>query len=142
MPDKAVEKNVFRRTQPDRLPTDEKIDLDEARPVTPFQIIRRGQDTIGEDDRVTFADFTPQVIPSDVQQDVEAEPVPKGESAPEPAYSVESTPTTVQPTLEPIVQQAAEELAAALDDGSPNPNETSTPSSSTAKKSGKTEPPA
>lgn len=135
MPDEAVEKKVFSKNQPERRSGDEEVDLEAARTVTPFQIIRRGQDTIDADDKVTFADFSPQVLPSGAQEDVEVEvePIPKEESAPGAASSQEltSAQTPPSPTSEETVPQSAPS-----DAGSASPKETSKQSFSTPKKSG------
>lgn len=136
MPDEAVEKRVFSKNQPAERPSGEdEVDLEEAVPVTPFQIIRRGQDTVDKDERLTFADFSPQVLPADAQEEVEVEieTVPKEESAPEPASSPESTST--QTTQSQTPEETVKESATS-DDGSPNPSESSKQSSSTPPKTG------
>lgn len=141
MPDEAVEKKVFSKNQPAERPSGEdKVDLEEARLVTPFQIIRRGEDSLDKDDRVTFADFSPQVLPSDapveVEVDAEIETVPKDESAPEPAPSQEVVPTSMQTTPSQDTSEEPAQEAATKEDGSASPSESSKQSSSTPPKTG------
>lgn len=92
----------FKRDKP--LQPDEEVDLSDARQVTPFKVIRRGEDSIDNDDRVTFSDFSPRVVPADTPEEIV---VPKAVSAPEPAPSQESTQTPVQTSSEPTVQTPA-----------------------------------
>lgn len=89
------------RYQPDA----DKVDLSEAKEVTPFQIIDRGEDTVNTSGRVTFADFSPKVLPSEAPDE---ELVPKDVSAPAPAQSSESTQTTEQKKSEKNAQSAAD----------------------------------
>ena len=70
----------------------------EARTVTPFRVINRGEDTLDEHEDVVFADFSPRVLPSEVpDEDIDGALNPKGVSAPERVSSPESTSTT-EPT--------------------------------------------
>lgn len=112
---------------------------DEPRTITPFKIIERGDDTLGANGEVLFADFSPRIVPADTPDDDEEEVVvvPKGESAPEPVASPESTSATEQTTSETNVPTPADKA-----DGSPNPNEPSLPTSSSDQKPGPSEPPA
>jgi len=122
MPDEANTKQpvVLRRPEVVDTRADTGLNEDDAIAVTPFQVIRRGEDTVDGDDRVTFADFRPQVLPADADEEPEVEPVPKGESAPELASSAESTRTTEPKTSEPSAQEPA-----SSEDGSPSPSEPS-----------------
>ena len=127
MPDEAQTRQPVVLRRPDVVDTkaDSGPTEDDATPVTPFQVIRRGEDTVDGDDRVTFADFRPEVLPADADEEPEVEPVPKDESAPEPAPSVESTQMTEQKTSETSAQEPA-----SSEDGKLNPSEPSKSSSS------------
>lgn len=128
MPDEAHARQpvVLRRPEVVDTKADSGPSEDDARPVTPFQVINRGEDTVDGDDRVTFSDFRPTVLPADAVEEPEVEPVPKDESAPEPAPSAESNETTEQTTSETSAQDPANS-----DDGKPSPSEPSKSSSST-----------
>lgn len=109
---------------------------DEPRTVTPFMLIERGDDTLGPNDEILFADFSPKIVPADTPDEVV---VPKDVSVPEPVVSPEpqSTPQTAQtssviPALVPAIKV----------NGSDNPSEILPPSSSSDQKSGPSEPPA
>ncbi len=131
MPDEAVTKQPVVLRKPEVAPTRHTgPSADDAVAVTPFQTIRPGEDTVDADDRVTFADFRPHVLPADVEEELEVEVIPKDESAPELASSAASTRTPVQKTSAKIAQAEAETLAADLEDGKPSPSEPSKPSSS------------
>jgi hypothetical protein len=128
-PDEAVERHVFSKRGPSTEYVPPDINEDDAVPVTPFQIIRRGEDTVDREDRVTFADFSPAVLPSDAGEGVEAEPIPKGESAPEPASSpvLPSTPAKLARTAPPPASKV---------DGKSSLSESSSQTSSTNPKPG------
>jgi hypothetical protein len=133
MPDEAVNKQPVVLRKNDPIVTPQGPSEDDAVAVTPFQVIRRGEDTLDDNDRVTFADFRPTVEPADEIEEPEVEQVPKEGSAPELASSAESTRTSEPTKSAKTAQvQAAEELAADLDDGKPSQSEPSKPSSSTA----------
>ena len=134
MPDEATNKNpvVLRRPEVSPATRSGAPTEDDAVAVTPFQTIRRGEDTVDADDNVTFADFRPHVLQADaVEDEPEVEPVPKEGSAPELASSAASTRKSEPKKSAKTAQvQAAEELAADLVDGKPSPSEPSKPSSS------------
>lgn len=102
----------------------------EPRNLTPFKIIHRGEDTLGPDDEVQFADFSPRMIPADVPDEVVVA-VPKEESAPQPVPSSESTETT-----EPAKSETSAQTPADEDAGKPSPNGSGKQTSSSAKKTG------
>lgn len=127
MPDEAVTKNPVTLRRPEVSPATRSggPKEDDAVAVTPFQTIRRGEDSVDENDRVTFADFRPHVLPADAEDEPEVEPIPKGESAPELASSAESMRTT-----EPKTSETSAQKSATSDDGKPSPKEPSKQSSS------------
>lgn len=110
---------------------------DEATKITPFKIIRPGEDTVDLDDEVQFADFRPRVVPSDTPDEEPVEMAPKAVSAPAPAPSPESTQTTVQKASEELAQQLADS-----DAGGSSVSESGKRDSSSVQKSGPSEPPA
>jgi hypothetical protein len=110
-------------------PAKKKGDEPEPQVVNPFQIIQRGEDTVDAEDQVTFADFSPNVRPADAPDPVEA--LPKGESAPAPAPSSESSEKTVQQTSD-----TSAPTPASKDDGKPSPSESSKQTSSSDQKTG------
>jgi hypothetical protein len=91
--------------------------------------LKRGEDTVDAEDQVTFADFSPNVRPADAPDPVEA--LPKGESAPAPAPSSESSEKTVQQTSD-----TSAPTPASKDDGKPSPSESSKQTSSSDQKTG------
>lgn len=92
---------------------------DEARQINPFKIIQRGEDTIGPDDDVQFADFSPRIVPSDTpDEEVTAAPSPKGESVMAPARSSVSQEKTEPEKSDTTVPPPADQ-----DNGQPSQNE-------------------
>lgn len=63
--------------------------------LNPFVKIQRGQDSLGRDDELVFADYSPAVVPADMPDESEnvLEPAPKDSSAPAPVVSSESLQT-------------------------------------------------
>lgn len=103
---------------------------DEARKITPFKRIGRGQDSLDYDDEVVFADFTPHILPADLDEDEEIIVIPKEESVPEPVASPAPEPQSeVSPTK-------SAPPAAPSADGKPKTPASSSPASSSPKKSG------
>lgn len=92
---------------------EDEVDLSNAREISPFKIINRGEDTV-HGDNVVFSDFSPRVLPSD-GPDVET--VPKGESAPGPVPSSESVQTAGQTTSDTSVQTPASKEAGTSEAG-------------------------
>lgn len=92
---------------------------DEARKVVPFRIMRRGQDSVDEENDVVFSDFSPRVLPADVPDETEVT-VPKDVSAPELAPSTDLAPASGQNTSVTSVPQPVSK-----DAGKPNPSVTS-----------------
>lgn len=105
-------------------------EVSEPKELSPFKIIHRGEDSLDSEGEVTFADFSPRVVPADTPEDV-VEPAPKGVSAPEPVLSSDSSETPVQPTWENPVQTPA-----SADDGMPSPTGSGSPASSSDPKTG------
>lgn len=99
---------------------------DTAKQLNPFKLIQRGEDTLGPDDDVQFADFSPRMLPADVP-----EPSPKDESALAPAHSKGSREKIERPTSDTSAQEPADK-----GDGQNSPNEDSSQTSSSEKKSG------
>lgn len=131
------EKSVFSKGQPERTPSDE-IDLSESRPLTPFKIIRRGEDTLDDEGKVVFADYSPGMIPSDIpDKEPVVEQVPKVESAQGPVSLQESTLTS-----EPQMSDTPAQEPVTKEDGQPSPSESLKQSSSTRKSPGSKEQPA
>jgi hypothetical protein len=124
--DQPIELQPFDKTDP-RTSQKDKIDLSNAREITPFKIINRGEDTLSGTN-VVFSDFSPKVLPADAPDEVEEIPVPKEESAPEPAPSSESTETPVQEKSEKPAQAPVNK-----EDGK---SEAGSPTSSSSQKSG------
>jgi len=91
--DGPIEVSPFNKKDPSSEAGNDEIDLSEAREVNPFQIIQRGVDTVNSRGQVTFADFTPKVVPADTPEEI---PVPKDESAQAPVPSQGSTEKPVQ----------------------------------------------
>lgn len=85
-------------------------EAEEPKTITPFKLMNAGEDTLGPDDEVLFADFRPRVVPSDTPDEVE-DADPKVESAPELAPYSESTQTPEPQTSEKSVPTPAEEGA-------------------------------
>lgn len=110
-------------------------EVDEPRNVTPFKLIRRGEDTLDIDERVVFADFSPTVLPADTPDEVVEVLAPKDVSVPVPAPSSESMQTSVPLTLETTVPVLVEE-----GDGKTNLIEPMSPTSSLDLKIGPSEP--
>lgn len=102
----------------------------ESRTLYPFKTIHRGDDTLGKDDEILFADFSPKVLPSDAPD--EEEPIaPKAESVPEPAPSSESTENVEQKTSDNPAPTPADK-----EDGTNKSSENLKQSSSSNPKSG------
>jgi len=103
---------------------------DEAVKVTPFKLIRRGDDTIDHEEDITFADFSPRILPADAPDENDLV-VPKDGSVPEPVPSPESPPIVTHETSGTDALSPAAKAA-----GKPSPRETGKPDSSSPKKSG------
>lgn len=102
---------------------------DTARKVVPFRIMRRGKDSVDEENDVVFADFSPLVLPSDV---VTEEPtVPKDVFAPDHAPLTDLAPSSAQSSSGTNAPPSATSAA-----GKRNQSGTSSPPSSSEKKSG------
>jgi hypothetical protein len=101
---------------------------DTAKKISPIKMMRRGEDTIDGDNSVVFADFSPKILPADFPEEVV---VPKDVSAPEPAPSMDLAPASGQSMSVTSVPQSV-----TSGDGRPNPNVTSSQTSSSNKKSG------
>lgn len=87
--------------------------------VRPFVKIERGQDSLGPDDELLFADYSPAPVPSDTPEaEPLLEPAPKDWSAPAPVVSSES-----QTVIVPTSQEATVPVPAVKDSGQPKENE-------------------
>ena len=102
---------------------------EDARTITPFKIIHRGEDTVDSDDVVRFADFSPKVLPSDAPE--EEGIAPKGESAPARASSLASRKKTEPTKSEKNAPENAGEAG-----GKSSRSESGSQTSSSPKKSG------
>jgi hypothetical protein len=102
---------------------------DTARKISPFKVIRRGKDSVDNDEDVVFADFSPLVLPADVPD--EEIILPKDAFAREPAPLTDLAPSSA---LTSSVTPALK--AASSGDGKPSPSATSSQPSSLPKKSG------
>lgn len=106
--------------------TDEASD---AKKITPFKMISRGEDSVDREDDIIFADFSPRIVPADTPE--EPVVVPKDEYAPAPAPSLESTEKT-----EPLKSDKPAPAPASKDDGKVSPAGNGKQDSSSPKKSG------
>jgi hypothetical protein len=103
--------------------------VDKARKITPFRVMRRGEDSIDSENEVVFSDFSPRVVPADFPD--EELTVPKDVSAPAPAPSTDLAPASGRTTSVTSVPPSVNSDAGKL-----NQNATSSPPSSTPPKSG------
>lgn len=92
--------------------------VDKARKITPFRVMRRGDDTVDADNDVVFSDFSPRVLPADFPD--EEVTVPKDVFAPQPAPLPDLAPASGRSTSGTSVPKSV-----SSDAGKPNPSATS-----------------
>lgn len=114
-------------TVPKQPPIPESVDT--ARKITPIRVMRRGEDSFDADNEVVFADFSPKVLPADYPD--EEVTVPKDAFAPAPVPSGDLAPASAQTSSGTSVPKSVTSGA-----GKPSPSATSSPASSSPKKSG------
>lgn len=91
----------------------------EPKTLTPYSVIHRGQDAVDAEGNVTFTDFSPAVLPADVE--LPGDRVPKGSSVPGYADTSESKKNPEQTDSENLAPKIVARGSTAVTPENPSP---------------------